>query len=142
MTLAMPVATPATRPRGVDALLIEARRRLHRLSPHESLAAQRAGALLVDTRPELYRELEGTIPGALVIERNVLEWRLDPRSDARLDIASYDLNVIVICNEGYASSLAAVALQELGIIHATDMDGGYRAWRAAGLPIEMSGTKS
>jgi rhodanese-related sulfurtransferase len=125
-----------SRPRGVAELLAEARSRLARVTPAEALAAQRAGAVLVDIRPQLNREAEGTLPGALVIERNVLEWRLDPSSDARLDVAAYDLQVIVVCNEGYTSSLAAAALQELGVHRATDLDGGFRAWRAAGLPTE------
>lgn len=123
-------------PRGVAELLAEARAGLVRLTPAEALAAQRAGAVLVDIRPQLNRETEGTLPGALVIERNVLEWRLDPSSDARLDVAAYDLHVVVVCNEGYTSSLAAASLQELGLRRATDLDGGYRAWRAAGLPTE------
>jgi rhodanese-related sulfurtransferase len=125
-----------SRPRGVAELLAEARSRLARVTPAEALAAQRAGAVLVDIRPQLNREAEGTLPGALVIERNVLEWRLDPSSDARLDVAAYALQVIVVCNEGYTSSLAAAALQELGVHRATDLDGGFRAWRAAGLPTE------
>jgi rhodanese-related sulfurtransferase len=120
--------------RTVEELLAEARCRLVRLSPHETFAAQRDGAVLVDIRPQRNREFEGGLPGAQVIERNVLEWRLDPASDARLDIASYDLQVIVICNEGYTSSLAAAALQDLGVHPATDLVGGYRAWRASGLP--------
>jgi rhodanese-related sulfurtransferase len=94
----------------------------------------RAGAVLVDIRPQINRDFEGGLPGAAVIDRNVLDWRLDPASDARLPIAGYDLHVIVVCNEGYASSLAAAALQNLGIQRATDLVGGYRAWRAAGLP--------
>src|SRR4051794_20839680 len=132
----MTISMPLTRPRGVDKALIEARRQLRRLDPHDAFEAQLHGAVVVDTRPQLNRELEGSIPGALVIERNVLEWRLDPSSDACLDIAAYNLHVIVVCNEGYASSFAAVALQELGIHRATDMIGGYRGWRAVGLPVE------
>jgi rhodanese-related sulfurtransferase len=132
----MTTPMPATRPRGVNTALIEARRRLRRLDPHEAFDAQQRGAVLVDTRPQVNRELEGTIPGALVIERNVLEWRLDPSSDACLETASYDAHVIVICNEGYASSFAAAALQDLGIRRATDLIGGYRRWRAVGLPTD------
>ena len=95
----------------------------------------RDGALLVDIRPAAQRAAEGEVPGALVIERNVLEWRLDPASDARLPQASsYDLPVILMCSEGYASSLAAASLQDLGLSAATDLDGGFRAWAAAGLP--------
>ncbi len=78
---------------------------------------------------------EGEIRGALVVERNVLEWRFDPASAARLPGASYDLPVIVFCSEGYTSSLAAAALRDLGVWRATDLDGGFRAWRAAGLPV-------
>jgi rhodanese-related sulfurtransferase len=82
----------------------------------------------------LNRASEGEIPGALVIDRNVLEWRLDPASEARLPVASYDAWIVIVCNEGYASSLAAASLQALGIHRATDLEGGYRAWRALGLP--------
>jgi rhodanese-related sulfurtransferase len=118
----------------IDTVLSQARARLDRLSPREAFAAMQAGALLVDTRPIINRRTEGEIPGALVIDRNVLEWRLDPASDARLPQAAYDAWVIVFCNEGYASSLAAVSLQTLGITAATDLIGGYRAWRSLGLP--------
>ncbi|MEP6463660.1 MAG: rhodanese-like domain-containing protein [Frankiaceae bacterium] len=120
--------------RGIDEVLADARRRLFRLTPPEALAAQRGGAVLVDIRPERFRDHEGSVPGALIAERNVLEWRFDPSSDARLEIASYDLTVVVVRNEGYTSSLAAAALLDLGISHATDLIGGYRAWRAAGRP--------
>jgi rhodanese-related sulfurtransferase len=132
----MTIAMPVTRPRGVDKALIDARRWLRRLDPHEAFDAQRHGAVLVDTRPQINRDLEGTIPGALIIERNVLEWRLDPSSDACVDVAAYNAHLIVICNEGYASSFAAVALQALGLCRATDMIGGYRGWRSVGLPID------
>ena len=88
----------------------------------------------MDIRPAAQRAEHGEIPGAIVIERNVLEWRLDPRSDARLSFARYDLEVIVTCQEGYTSSLAAAALQDLGLLRATDLAGGFEAWRAAGLP--------
>lgn len=120
--------------RGIDEVLDEARTRLDRLDAREAYDAVRAGAVLVDIRPQINRDMEGGLPGAVVIDRNVLDWRLDPASDARLPIAGYDLRVIVVCNEGYASSLAAAALQNLGIQRATDLVGGYRAWRAAGLP--------
>ena len=120
----------------IDELLGEARRTLTRLSPHEALAAQQRGAVLVDTRSAADRAAEGSLPGAVVIERTVLEWRLDPASDACLPFASYELPVIVVCNEGYSSSLAAATLQQLGIRRATDLDGGFRAWKAAGLPTE------
>jgi len=118
----------------VDAILAQARANLDRLTPREAYEAVRAGALLIDIRPALNRETEGGVPGAVVIERNVLEWRLDPASDSRIPHADYELRAIVLCNEGYASSLAAAALQDLGVHCATDVVGGFRAWRAAGLP--------
>lgn len=121
--------------RNVDAVLAEARDRLVRLEPRDAYEAVRAGAVLIDIRPEVYRVAEGTIPGALIIERNDLEWRLDPASAARLPVAAYDLHVVLVCNEGYASSLAAAALHELGVRSATDLIGGFRAWRTAGLPV-------
>jgi rhodanese-related sulfurtransferase len=95
-----------------------------------------AGALLVDIRPAAQRAEEGQVPGALVIEHNVLEWHLDPVSDARLpEAGSYDLRVIVMCSEGYASSLAAASLHDLGLGAATDLAGGFRAWARARLPV-------
>jgi rhodanese-related sulfurtransferase len=121
--------------RGIDEILAESRSRLSRLEPAQAHAAHRGGALLVDIRPAAQRARTGEIPGALVIERNVLEWRFDPRSDARLPEAdTYDLPVIVFCQEGYTSSLAAAALQDLGLHRATDLAGGFAAWQSAGLP--------
>jgi rhodanese-related sulfurtransferase len=120
----------ATSRRGIDAALAQARE-----------ALDRQGAVLVDIRPELNRQTEGAIPGALVIDRNVLEWRLDPTSEARLPLADYDLQVVVICNEGYASSLAAASLQGIGLHRATDLVGGYRSWRSAGLPTTLPGNR-
>lgn len=128
------MTAPTTR-RSVDRILADARDRLARLDPHTAYERVRGGAVLVDIRPAVYRQAEGLMPSALVIERNDLEWRLDPASDARLPIASYELEVIVVCNEGYASSLAALSLQDLGLRSATDLVGGYRAWRTAGLPV-------
>ncbi len=119
----------------IDAVLARARARLARLSPAQARAAVDRGAVLVDIRPAAQRAAEGEIPGAMIVERNVLEWRFDPASEARLPAASYDLQVIVVCSEGYTSSLAAAALQELGVHLATDLDGGFRAWQAAGLPV-------
>jgi len=119
----------------IDAVLAAARSRLTRLSPPEAHRAGQSGALLVDIRPQAQREAEGEIPGATIIERNVLEWRLDPASTACLPVASYDLQVIVFCSEGYTSSLAAASLLDLGVRHATDLEGGFRAWEAAGLPV-------
>jgi rhodanese-related sulfurtransferase len=119
--------------RSIDEVLAEARSRLDRVSPAQ--AAAEDGALLVDIRPAAQRLAEGEIPGALIVERNVLEWRFDPRSDARLPEATgYDARIIVFCSEGYTSSLAADALGELGLTRATDLVGGFQAWRAAGLP--------
>lgn len=120
----------------VERLLLAARSRLRRLTPAEAYDAVRTGALLVDIRPEAHRRAEGAIPGALVVERNVLEWRFDPEGAHRLDVAAPDLHVVLVCNEGYASSLAAASLQDVGVPHATDLVGGSRAWRAAGLPVE------
>lgn len=126
---------PPAGSRGIDELLAAARARLVRLPPLVAHEAQRDGAVLVDIRPEAQRAANGEFAGALVIERNVLEWRFDPRSEARLAIADrYDLPVIVACQEGYTSSLAAAALQDLGLYRATDLIGGFAAWRAAGLP--------
>jgi len=97
-------------------------------------------AVLVDIRPASQRAVEGTIPGALIVERNVLQWRFDPISDARLSIANDpDLQVIVFCSEGYASSLAAADLQDVGLWRATDIVGGFRAWLEMGLPAELPG---
>jgi rhodanese-related sulfurtransferase len=128
-------APPGARP--ISQVLEQARSRLVRLGPAQAWAAVQAGALLVDIRPQAQRAAEGQVPGALVIERNVLEWRLDPASDARLPVAgSYDLQVIVMCSAGYTSSLAAASLQDLGLSAATDLDGGFQAWARAGLPVE------
>ncbi|WP_438862149.1 rhodanese-like domain-containing protein [Paractinoplanes aksuensis] len=119
----------------IAEILANARTRLTRVGPLETAAAVGRGAVLVDIRPAAQRAQYGEIPGAVIIERNVLEWRLDPRSDARLPFAdSYDLEVIVTCQEGYTSSLAAAALQDLGLHRATDLNGGFAAWRDAGLP--------
>ncbi len=119
----------------ITEILAAARSRLTRLDPLETEAAVSRGALLVDIRPAAQRAEFGEIPGALIIERNVLEWRLDPRSDARLPVADrYDLQVVVTCQEGYTSSLAAASLQDLGLHRATDLAGGFAAWKAAGLP--------
>jgi len=121
--------------RSIDEILTAARGRLDRVTPEQALAELGAGAVLIDIRPAWQRAEHGEIPGSVVIERNHLEWRLDPDSDARLPWADgYDLRPIVICNEGYTSSLAAAALHDLGLLRATDVIGGYQAWRAAGLP--------
>ncbi|GIG62863.1 hypothetical protein Lfu02_72350 [Longispora fulva] len=117
----------------IDDLLEAARAGLRRVDSHEAAAAVAHGALLVDIRPVAQRGAEGYIPGALVIERNVLEWRLDPASDARLPQASRERPVIVFCSAGYASSLAAASLRALGL-HATDLIGGFQDWAACGYP--------
>ncbi|MBA3430004.1 MAG: rhodanese-like domain-containing protein [Actinobacteria bacterium] len=118
-------------------MLSAARARLRRLTPQEAFDAWRRGALLVDIRPSEQRAREGEVPGALIIARNVLEWRLDPASEARVpEIGGHDHQVIVMCSEGYTSSLAAAALQELGFADATDIAGGFVAWSKAGLPTQ------
>src|ERR1700690_4455495 len=121
----------------IEQVLSAARARLRRLSPDEAFEAMvKTAAILVDIRPEGQRAIEGSIAGALVVERNVLEWRFDPASSARLPVATdHDTQVIVFCSEGYASSLAAISLQDLGLRRATDIIGGFQAWRAMGLPI-------
>lgn len=128
---------------GIDAMLDDARSRLHRVSARAAYqeALWDRSVLLVDIRPAAQRAAEGAIHPALrpvLIERNVLEWRLDPRSDARLPQAAYDARVIVVCQEGYSSSLAADALVRLGVTQATDLVGGFAAWRLAGLPVSSA----
>ena len=119
----------------VDDLLADARLEIERLDPESAYRAMAAGATMVDIRPLEQRREEGEVPGSVIIGRNVLEWRLDPRSDARIvELARYDAEIIVLCSEGYASSLAAASLRHLGLLRATDVDGGIRAWKAAGLP--------
>jgi rhodanese-related sulfurtransferase/quercetin dioxygenase-like cupin family protein len=124
----------------IDQMLAAARTRLQRLSPKDAYeAAANSKAVLVDIRPTSQRALEGCIDGALIVERNVLEWRFDPASSSRLPLAtSHDLQIVVFCSEGYTSSLAAAALQELGLWRATDIVGGVKAWREEGLPIASS----
>jgi rhodanese-related sulfurtransferase len=125
----------AVAPRSIDEILDEARRRLVRVSAVEAAASMAAGGLLVDIRPVEQRRRDGEVPGALIVDRNVLEWRLDPRSAHRIpDAARPDRHVMVLCNEGYASSLAAATLRDLGL-DATDVVGGIVAWIAAGLPV-------
>jgi rhodanese-related sulfurtransferase len=116
-------------------MLAAARDRLVRLTPDQAFAELAADGVLIDIRPAAQRADEGEVPGSAVIERNHLEWRLDPCSEARLPwVSGYDHRVIVICQEGYTSSLAAAALQDLGLHRATDVIGGYWAWTAQGLP--------
>jgi rhodanese-related sulfurtransferase len=126
----------ASQGQSIDEITEAARQRLARLTPEQAEAAIREGAILVDIRPQAQRHAEGCVPGAMLVERNVLEWRFDPRSDARLPLASgYDVHVIVMCSAGYASSLAAASLQDLGLHKATDLAGGFIAWQQAGLPV-------
>jgi rhodanese-related sulfurtransferase len=121
---------------GVDGVLAKARAGIRRLTPDETEAARRRGALVVDTRTPAQRWEQGEIPGALVIDRTVLEWRLDPLSDARIPEATdHDLEIVVICRQGYSSSLAAASLRSVGLWRATDMIGGVEAWQQAGLPL-------
>ena len=122
--------------RGIDDLLTAARARLDRPGPERAAEMAARGAVLVDTRPGWQRDQEGLLPCAVIIERNHLEWRLDPTSAARIPQAvDHDVTWVVVCSEGYASSLAAASLQDLGLRNATDLDGGFRAWKAAGLPV-------
>jgi rhodanese-related sulfurtransferase len=124
----------------IDELLAEARSGLRRLSPQDASQAMRSGAALIDIRSESQIAGDGGVDGAIVIARNVLEWRLDPASDHRHpDAPGLDRQVIVMCNEGYQSSLVAATLQRLGFASATDLDGGFQAWRAVGLPVREPG---
>ena len=134
--------------RSIAQVLKDARARLQRITPQQAYDELQDPTMpwpvvLVDIRPEAQRQACGSIAGALVVERNVLEWRFDPRCASRLPIADrYDLRVIVFCQESYTSSLAAASLQDLGMLNATDMIGGYAAWKGAGLPdeVELSST--
>lgn len=123
----------------IDAMLDAARARLRRLHAKEVPAAVRRGAVLVDIRPQAQRDIEGAVPGAIVIERNVLEWRCDPSSDARLSRAlDEDVEWVVLCSEGYSSSLAAASLRDLGLRHSTDVVGGYRSLRETGVLAQLN----
>ncbi|GAA2059428.1 rhodanese-like domain-containing protein [Catenulispora yoronensis] len=126
-------------PSSVDAFLAEARSELERVTPREAERLRQEGALLVDIRPHVNRAAEGEIPGAVPVERIHLEWRLAPDSEWRLPGVDAERVVIVFCNESYASSLAARDLRRLGLLKATDLIGGYRAWAAEGLPTEPGG---
>jgi rhodanese-related sulfurtransferase len=126
-----------SRPLSVDDHIAAVRTRLDRLDPAAAArAVEQDGALLVDIRYGALRDRDGTIPGAVIVERNELEWRLDPLGSHRLaQVTGHDLPVVILCNEGWASSLAAVSLHDLGLHAATDLIGGFQAWRAAGLPV-------
>jgi rhodanese-related sulfurtransferase len=122
---------------GIDDLLARSRAGLRRLEPEQVQAAVRAGAVIVDTRPVDQRRRQGVVPGAVVVGRNVLEWRCDPTSGyADPAVTGRRGELIVMCAEGYSSSLAAATLGALGVAGATDMVGGFLAWQAAGLPVE------
>jgi rhodanese-related sulfurtransferase len=124
----------------LDQHLAAARSSLVRLEPADAFAATQRGALLVDIRPEFQQRRDGEVPDAIIVERNHLEWRLHPESAARIpEATSADVQWVVLCEEGYASSLAAAVLQSLGLRRATDVVGGLRAWRAAGLPVRPPG---
>lgn len=124
-------------PMSIDDHLEQVRTGIDRVGPAEAHQAATDGALLVDIRYAELRERDGLIPGALVVERNELEWRLDPQGSHRLQEATdHDVQIVVICNEGYASSLAAASLKSLGLRRATDLIGGFQAWRALGLPVQ------
>ena len=119
------------RPCSIDELLARARARLDRVTPADLARELAAGALVVDTRPIEQRQRDGELPGAVVIDRNVLEWRLDPSSpDRRPEATGYDRRIVIVCAEGYSSSLAAATLRDLGLHRATDLEGGFLGWRA------------
>lgn len=120
----------------IDELFAAACSRVHRLHPCQAADAVLSGAILVDTRPEFQRRADGELPGAIVVERNHLEWRLDPTSSAAIpEAVDHDAAWIICCDQGYSSCLAASALLDLGLHRATDVIGGFQAWRAAGLPV-------
>ena len=122
--------------RSIEELLAQVRSRIERIEPAAAAARLAAGALLVDTRPWEQRRRDGDIPGAVIIDRNVLEWRLDPASPWRIpQVTGHDLEVIVLCNQGYSSSLVADTLRTLILHRAVDVVGGFEAWVAAGLPV-------
>jgi rhodanese-related sulfurtransferase len=132
-----PLHTGATPMATIDEKLDQARRRLKRVDAREAAVELDRGALLIDIRTDAQRIRHGEIPGALVIDRTVLEWRLDPTSPWRIAQATgHDVRVMVLCAEGYSSSLAAASLQDLGLVNATDVIGGFEAWKAANLPVE------
>jgi rhodanese-related sulfurtransferase len=128
------------RPITADELLAEARSGIERLGPEEAASAMSAGAVLVDIRSESQRDRDGVVPGSVFMPRNVLEWRCDPASDWRDErVSDPSRRLIVMCDAGYQSSLAAANLKRLGLERAADLDGGFQAWRSAGLPVGSSG---
>ena len=132
--MAAPTAAEADTARvepAIDRLLVRARARLDRVAPERLAEEVAAGAVVVDIRPAEQRDRDGALPGAVVVDRNVLEWRLDPTSPHRLTVAEHaDVRIVLVCDEGYSSSLAAATLRELGVHRATDLIGGFRAWQA------------
>jgi rhodanese-related sulfurtransferase len=125
-------------PTSVEQLLARARAGLERLTPEQAHAAMGAGAVLVDIRSDSQRASDGLIPGARFVPRNVLEWRLDPACPYRdPELGRREARIVLLCNEGYQSSLAAATVRSFGVSAATDVIGGFRAWRAAGLPVEL-----
>ena len=121
----------------VDDLLDEVRGRYERVNPEQASEEQHAGAIIVDTRSYEQRRDHGLIPGAVIMERNVMEWRLDPASDAHERwVTGHDTTIILVCQQGFGSSLAVRSLLDMGLERATDMIGGFEAWREAGLPVE------
>lgn len=131
---AAPSDSVRTGPFGIEHLVDRARAQLPRVTPEEAAERQRHGGLIIDIRPSSDRFAEGEIPGSITVERIVLEWRLDPCGSHRLNGLRPDQDVVLVCNEGYGSSLAAAQARELGLAQATDLAGGFRAWRQAGLP--------
>ncbi len=120
---------PGRYTRSIEEILAVARARLDRVEPEELEAERRAGAVIVDIRPIEQRTRDGELPGAIVIDRNVLEWRLDPVCEHRVcEIADYDTRIVIVCNEGYQSSLAAALLRDVGLHRTTDLVGGFQAW--------------
>ena len=121
----------------INELLDEARERIERVGPADAAAEASQGALIVDIRSESQRAADGAVPGAVYHPRNVLEWRMDPASGhSDPAVGGFDRRIIVMCDEGYQSSLAAATLREIGFARAADLEGGFQAWRGAGLPVE------
>jgi rhodanese-related sulfurtransferase len=122
-------------PAAIDARLEDARRSIDRVQPADLASEMAAGALVIDTRPVDQRQRDGELPGALIIDRNVLEWRLDPTCPHHIpQAANANVRIVIVCNEGYSSSLAAATLRQLGLKHATDLVGGFQAWKQLGGP--------
>ena len=120
---------PGRDTRSIDEILAVARARLDRVEPEDLDHERKAGALIIDIRPVEQRTRDGDLPDAIVIDRNVLEWRLDPACEHHIaEVAEYDARIVIVCNEGYQSSLAAALLHDVGLHRATDLVGGYQAW--------------